>query len=123
MLSNFLSGLLSTAIGAFDWAVNSFNCGFLNYIFTVTTNSAIALRQTDVLSSIRLAIYQNLFQGGRRNLEVYHWLPSELQDGSGASHNVAVLTGIMIFVSILLIILSPLSSLSITDAVAAPEQM
>ncbi|KAM7540118.1 hypothetical protein Aperf_G00000045914 [Anoplocephala perfoliata] len=105
MLSDFQSGLLSTAIGAFEWAANSFNCGFLNYIFMVTTNSTIALRQTDVLSSIRLAIYQNLFQGGRRNLEVYHWLPSELQDGSGASHNVAVLTGIMIFVSILLIIL------------------
>lgn len=105
MVSGLEVSLLSAATGVFDWATNTFNCGLLNYIFTVTGNDTIKLSQTRILSSILTAINQNVFQGGSRTLEVYKWLPVELQDGSGDSHNVAILAGVAIIFSLLLFFL------------------
>nr|CDS30534.1 conserved hypothetical protein [Hymenolepis microstoma] len=105
MLYSLEASLLSTATVVFNWATNTFNCGILNYIFTVTANNTIKLTQTSMPSAILAAVNENLFQGGSRRLKVYNWLPVELQTGSGVSHNVAILTGVTIIISFLLLVL------------------
>ncbi|VDN98211.1 unnamed protein product [Rodentolepis nana] len=113
MLLSLEARLLSTAIVIFNWATSTFNCGIFNYIFTVTANNTIKVTQSSISNAILEAVNQNLFQGGSRRLEVYNWLPVELQTGSGVSRNVAILTGVTIIVSLLFLIL-PLSVITVT---------
>lgn len=97
--------LLSSAVAVFNWATNTFNCGFLNDFFTVTSNNTIALKQTSLFTAFISAVNKNLFQGGRWSLEIYEWLPTELKEGSGISNHVAILTGTSIILSFFLILI------------------
>ncbi|EUB55062.1 hypothetical protein EGR_10083 [Echinococcus granulosus] len=113
MVTSLQNGLLSGATAVFAWATNVYNCGFLNDFFMVTPNSTIAQRNIDLLQTLMEVIHQNLFLGGRHNLEVYRWLPAELQDGNGYSQQVAILTGVTVLFALLLLLL-PLALVTVS---------
>lgn len=113
MLTSLQSGLLSGATAVFVWATNVYDCGFLNDFFMLTPNSTIARRKTSLWQIFMEAIRQNLFSGGRHNLEIYRWLPADLQDGNGASQQVAILTGVTVLLALLLL-LFPLALLIVS---------
>lgn len=113
MVTSLQSGLLSGATAVFTWATDVYDCGFLNDFFMVTSNSTIVQRKTSPRQTFLEAIRQNLFSGGRHNLEVYRWLPADLQDGDEASQQVAILTGVTILFALLLL-LFPLALLIVS---------
>ncbi|KAL5960989.1 hypothetical protein TSMEX_011273 [Taenia solium] len=128
MVTSLQSGLLSGATAVFAWATNVYDCGFLNDFFVVTSNSTIVQRKTSPRQTFLEAIRQNLFSGGRHNLEVYRWLPSDLQDGDQASQQVAILTGVTILFALLLLLFPlalliwPIGSYFITIYMIKEEQ-
>ncbi|KAL5104341.1 hypothetical protein TcWFU_008541 [Taenia crassiceps] len=113
MVTSLQSGLLSGATAVFAWAKDVYDCGFLNDFFMVTSNSTIVQRKTSLRQTLMEVIGQNLFSGGRHNLNVYRWLPADLQDGNEASQRVAILTGATILFALLLL-LFPLAPLIVS---------
>ncbi|VDD79806.1 unnamed protein product [Mesocestoides corti] len=103
MLTSLQTGLLAVAGVTFMWATDVYDGGFLNDVFMVTANSTVSLRQL-ALADIVSAATQSLFRGGRQNLEIYRWLPPELQDGADASQKPAILTGTTVLAGILLLV-------------------
>ena len=104
MVFSLQDNLLSASMAVFDWAKNVYDCGFMNDLFTVTSNMTIALRQVTASQVFENVLVQNLFLGGRRNLEIYSWLPTELQDGTGGSHQVPIFVGILVLSTLLLLV-------------------